>query len=156
MKRWVAAALLLAAAAVLPRLSHPAADVGELEPVAAARISQTPEGVIIRTDTGGEGFGENLQFAVEDLRCRSVRVVFLDSANFLLLENLSEEVWAQLGDYFRPGCYVCRVESEMDLAAAAQYFAVNPPEQTLARLWAEKTLRQTLHWEKGAWSLGGT
>lgn len=150
MKRWLQTGLILAAALILPRLSHPATDVGDLEPVAAVRITQTENGIVLQTDTGASGFGGTLAEAAEDLQAGASAEVFLDTAEYLLIDG---GIPREILEFFRPGCYVCRVEGKVDLEEAVAYLSVHRPEQTLTRLRAGEKLEQTLKAEEGEWRL---
>lgn len=150
MKRWLQVGVIFAAALILPRLSHPATDVGKLEPAAVVQITRTDNWVVLQTDTGASGSGRTLAEAAEDLQAGAAAEVFLDTAEYLLIEgDVSEEIL----EFFRPGCYVCRVEGQVDLEEAVRYLSVHRPEQTLTRLRAGEVLEQTLRTEEGKWRL---
>lgn len=131
MKRFILPLLALLALTTLVRLPSPATDVGKLEPVSTVQIIASYNGVRIRTDTGAEGVGPNLASAVEDLHADTDAYVFLDTADYLLLTNVPDEMTLRLCDYFRPSCRVCTIRGTPDLSFAAQYLTVHPLQTTL-------------------------
>lgn len=138
MKRLAWFVLALAALTVLSRLPHPATDVGELEPVRVVWIGEAG----IRTDTGATGRGADLTTAVEELHDSASGVIFLETAEYVILEP-GYRVGPELYEIFRPSCKVC-VGSGADLVAAAAYLSVHPPDMTLSRLRAGEWGLQTL------------
>lgn len=149
MKRigWIVLGIL--AAGILPRLPHPAVDVGKLEPVALVQITAEDTGIRVETDTGAWGDGASLSEAVEDLRQGADGIVFLDTADYLLLSGDVESYMPQIYGVIRPACKVCYVSGQPDLEEAARYLAIHPPEKTLGDLRAGKSDLQTLTLEGG-------
>ena len=64
MKKYFWGILALAAVWMIPRLSHPAVDIGKLEPVETMLLTVEEQGISIKTDTGAEGYGVTLEGAV--------------------------------------------------------------------------------------------
>lgn len=133
-KRILGAALVLAAVWGLPRLSHPAVDIGKLEPVEAVRLTAMENGIRVETDTGAKGMGRTLEEAVADLRKGTAGEVFLETADKLLISGDLTEFWNEIFALFRPACQVYLTEDEVDLNEAAEYLDTHPSGQTLGRL----------------------
>ena len=133
----------------LPRLSHPAVDVGKLEPVEAVLLTFGGSGVEVETDTGAKGHGPSLQDAVEDLRRGAETQVFLDTAGKLLISGEAGENWNEIYTLFRPSCLVCKAEGDVDLKTAAAYLAVHKPEMNLNRLRTGASSWQVFRIEEG-------
>lgn len=131
MKRFTVIILTVLALSVLSGRATPATDIGELEPVSTVQIIVTHSGVRIRTDTGADGVGRDLPAAVEDLHNDAGARVFLETADYLLLTNVPEELTPRLLDYFRPSCRICTIRGTPDLTFAAQYLTIHQPPKTL-------------------------
>lgn len=133
MKKWLYLTAVLAAVGVLSRLPHPARDISRLEPVRAVYLYMEAGMLCIETDTGGFGSGADLTEATADLRAGADGEIFLDTAEFLIL-NPEVPPAPDFYTHLRPGCKVCYTDTAPDLTAAAEYLAVHPPETTLAHL----------------------
>ena len=135
MKKWLIPIAALAAVAVFSRLPHPARDIADLKPVRAVYIHMEGRTLHIETDTGDSGSGPNLTEACADLKSKADGEIFLDAAEFLLLDPkvpITEEMYSLL----RPDCRVIFTDAPPDLEKAAAYLAQHPPKLTLARLRA--------------------
>lgn len=155
MKRWLYVLVALAAVGALSRLPHPAMDVGKLEPVAVVRVEIESGRYRVETDTGASGVGADLAEAVTALKESASGEVFLDTADFLLIDGNVGESLLQLIEVFRPGCAVCRINGETDLDVAAKYLTIHRPEVTLAHLRAGQRNLQTLELSEGGGTLVG-
>lgn len=132
MKKWLYAAALLALG-LLTRLPHPARDIAKLEPVQLVYIYKEMDHLCIETDTDHRGAGRDILEAAADLRSKADGEIFLETAEFLLLE---EDVTVTV-DFFtllRPGAGVVYTRERPDLTAAAEYLSIHPPEHTLREL----------------------
>ena len=133
MKKWLIPAIVVAAVAVFSRLPHPARDIADLKPVRAVYIHMEGRTLHIETDTGDFGAGADLTEACADLRTKADGEIFLDTAEFLILDPevpITGEIFALL----RPDCRVTFTDASPDLEKAAAYLAQHPPILTLARL----------------------
>lgn len=135
MKKWLYLAGALAAVGILARLPHPARDIFKLEPVRAVYLYPDGGRLCIETDTGDFGSGADLTEAAADLRANADGEIFLETAAFLILDP-AVPPGPELYTHLRPGCKVCYTDAAPDLAAAAEYLSVHPPETTLAHLRA--------------------
>lgn len=131
MKRivWIAAAV--AAVWLLGKLSHPAVDIGKLDPVEVVRLVRMERGIQLETDSGAKGQGESLKAAVADLRRGIGAEVFLDTVDKLILVGNMDGYWEEILAEFRPACQICYGNENMDLKDAAQYLRIHPSEQTI-------------------------
>ena len=110
------------------------ADVGKLEPVEVVYLSEQDERVVLNTDTGGTGHGKNVHEALEDLKETTAGVVYLDTAEFLLLKENATKYIDDLRDILKKSVKVCFVEGEIDLKKAAKYLSIHK-NLPLLRLW---------------------
>lgn len=134
----VAVALLLS----FPRTTG--VDVAKLHPVEVLSVTHSDGQIQIQTDTGASGRGKDLKTAIENLNHSTAAVVFLDTAEYLLLDGAGKALLPELMQYLRPACGVCLVEGEQPLDAVAQYLRTHPPAVTLLKYRAGMTALQTL------------
>lgn len=148
MKRWK---WLLLAAALVPliRMEHTGTDIGDLEPVALVRITANEARVRIITDTGAEGTGETLDDAIADLHASASGEIFLDTAQYLLVDENCVDYLPRLYDHLRPTCRICLAQADTDPEAAAKYLQVHRPEATLLHFRAGAAQLQTLYIKEG-------
>ena len=135
MKKWLIPAIVLVAVAVFSRLPHPARDIADLKPVRAVYIHMEGRTLHIETDTGDSGAGSNLTEACADLRSKADGEIFLDTAEFLILDPkvpITEGFYSLL----RPDCRVTFTDATPDLEKTAAYLTQHLPKLTLARLRA--------------------
>ena len=135
MKKWLIPAIVLAAVAIFSRLPHPARDIADLKPVRAVYIHMEGRNFRVQTDTGDFGAGADLTEACADLRSKADGEIFLDTAEFLILDSkvpVTEVFYSLL----RPDCRVTFTDAAPDLEKAAAYLSQHPPKLTLARLRA--------------------
>ena len=135
MNKWLALDAALAAVAVLSRLPHPATDIAGLKPVRAVYLCQDQGNLTIETDTGDTGTGGDLAEAYRDMRSKADGEIFLDTAEFLILDPAVQVTEAFYG-IFRPACGVVRTESKPDMEAVCGYLSTHGCETTLAYLRA--------------------
>ena len=86
MKKWLYLAAALTAVGILSRLPHPAKDIAKLKPVRAVYLYMELEKLHIETDTGDSGSGTTLAEAYSDMRSGADGEIFLDTAEFLILD----------------------------------------------------------------------
>ena len=133
MKKWLIFAAVLTALAILSRRPHPARDVAMLEPVQAVYIYQKEKTLCIETDTGASGSGNTLTEAAADLKASASGEIFLDTAEFLLLDP-RVAITADFHTLLRPTCGVTFTTAPPDLQAASEFLSVHTPERTLLEL----------------------
>ena len=135
MKKWLLPMATLAAVAIFSRLPHPARDIADLKPVRAVYIHMEGRTLHIETDTGDSGAGGDLTEACADLRSKADGEIFLDTAEFLILDP-EVPITGEIFDLLRPDCRVIFTDASPDLEKAAAYLSQHPPKLTLARLRA--------------------
>lgn len=102
-------------------------DVGSLLPVEAVMVDYKRGKVTITTDTGNVGAGEDLQQAYLDLKENASKQIYLDTADYLILEGDAIQLAEELGDYLKPGIRVCESNGKIDAEEAVQYLAAHTP-----------------------------
>lgn len=124
-------ALVIAAALAFP---VDKTDVGSLQPVEVVHLYQKDEKYVLETDTGDLGMGDTIKAAMEDLAATVSGTVFLDTAEYLLLEKEMVEQAKRIAPYLKKKVRVCEAERGLDLKAAAQYLSAHAPKSTLKEL----------------------
>ena len=131
MKKWIGYTLTLAMIPILSFGGFGGQDVGKLSPVQVVLVRNS-EQVVLLTDTKEQGTGEDVVSAVINMKQTSAAEVFLDTADYLLIEP-GAQVWiTQLQKYLRPSCNVCYVTGGADLERAGLFLQLHEPSLTLA------------------------
>lgn len=86
-------------------------DVAKLEPVEIVYVSNSNGIVSISTDTGAHGSGKSIIEALDMLHATTPGVVYLDTAEYLLLNRAASEQIDQLRGYFHGSVRLCLAES---------------------------------------------
>ena len=133
MKKWLVFAAAVTAVAILSRRPHPARDVARLEPVQAVFIYQEDGTLFIETDTGAAGSGNTLTEAAADMKASASGEIFLDTAEFLLLDP-AVPVTEEFHTLLRPTCGVTFTHATPDLQAVSEFLSVHTPKHTLLEL----------------------
>ena len=131
MKKWLYPAAFLAVS-LLTRLPHPAVDIARLSPVRSIYIHIDGENLTIETDACISGSGLDLLKAYQDLTANADREIFLDTAEFLVLDP-NVTITAEFYDLLRPSTKVSYSMERPDLEAISDYLTIHPPEMTLAK-----------------------
>ncbi len=145
MKKIVVYAALLAAALLLPSKGT---DVGKLLPVEVLAVDQKDGWVVLETDTQDAGMGRTVKEAVENLKETTAGIVFLDTADYLLVSPQAADAVEALRPYLKKSVRLCTVEGQADLEAAAAFLAVHPP-RTRLKAYRDGMNLQTLRCENG-------
>ena len=122
MKRWLLYGILFSAAVLVPVNR---ADVGKLHPVQTVSISYHNEQVVLQTDTGEMGVGETTELALENLKQTAPAIIYLDTAEFLLVEENALRYVADLRRFLESSIRVCLVEPEVELDQASKYLQIH-------------------------------
>lgn len=108
-------------------------DVGKLHPVEVLAVSVSDEQITVETDTGLEGTGKSLKAAIEDLKQTSAGKIFLETANYLLVNEDGISLLPELFALLRPACqvYISAGSGKMD--KVSKYLESHPSDVTLLR-----------------------
>ena len=134
MKKWLYPAVFFAAA-ILSRLPHPAVDIARLDPVRSVYLYMDGDIMTIETDSGDSGTGADLEAAYAALRANAHREIFLDTAEFLILDPnvpIAEDFY----EILRPTTQVVFSNKMPNLETISDYLTIHTPEKTLAKLRA--------------------
>ena len=96
--------LMLSLAAPVKRL-----DVAKLQPVETVAVYYSGNAVVLATDTGNVGQGSTAAKALQDLKESACSVIYLDTAEYLLIgqndQNAAAELRPFLKDSVKVGSY---------------------------------------------------
>ena len=145
MKKIIWYCLLLGAAFLVPVQGT---DVGKLLPVELIQIYKEADTVVIATDAGPTGSGTTVDEAVADMKATASGIVFLDTADHLLVKDLTEEEIDALEKYLKPSVRVCAQIGQIDPEEASAFLRVHKPKRQL-KDWEEGNRAQVLTVENG-------
>ena len=100
-------------------------DIAKLEPVQTVAVSAENAQVIIRTDTGDQGSGADAHEALKDLRKSAAGVIYLDTAEYLLVTESAHSHMEQLEGYFHSSVRVSLWDGQGSVEEAAKYLSVH-------------------------------
>lgn len=99
-------------------------DVAKLEPVQTVAISVESDVVVLETDTENIGKGKDVDSALSDLKETTPGVIYLDTAEYLLVsENAIAHVDA-LRQYLRSGVRVSLWDEKGSIKDASKYLGI--------------------------------
>lgn len=153
MKKWLVYAVALAAVPVLSFGGFGGRDVGKLQPVQAVMVQLENGSLRILTDTEATGRGEDVQKAIEDMNRTADAWVYLDTADYLLLSEGTQDYLPQLREYLRPSCCLCAVAGEIDMSKVGTFLELHQPKQSLTRYEAGEKKLPLLISEEGRMKL---
>lgn len=122
MKRCVFYLLILAVVFVIP---VERTDVGKLQPVQTVAVSYNGGRYVIATDTGGKGEGINLPAALEDLANTTPAILYLDTAEFLLVSENAVEAVEELRQYLKNRVEIYYFSGNPNLEDVSKYLSVH-------------------------------
>lgn len=149
--KWLLLGLI---AVVLARVEHTGTPINQLEPVETVLLTQNNGSIIIETDTGAKGIGNNLDKAIENLQSCTSAQIFLDTAQYLLVSSRTQSMLPQMRAYIRPAARVCIIRGDAELSEVTEYLRTHPPRTQLRELTAEEQL-QVLYYQEGRGQLAG-
>lgn len=131
MKRMLLFAGLIAVTSFLGLMPFEGTDVGKLHPVEVMVVSCVEELIVFETDTGVRGIGKTVDEAIEDLKCASTGMIFLDTVNYVLVHNDVEYMIDLLYGHLRPACQVYTFAGDGKWRNLARYLESHPSNVTL-------------------------
>ena len=123
--------VLYIAALGLVFLGDRGTDIGSLRPVELVQLTQQRGMLILKTDTGDVGWGLTVEQAVEKLIETTPGQIYLDTADYLLLEKGTEEYLPQLQNYLKKRTRMVYAEKNVDLEDTAAYLRIHMPSKTI-------------------------
>ena len=100
-------------------------NIAKLSPIQAVAMYMEDNNVVLETDTGNLGRGKNVLKALEDLKEKTAAVVYLDTAEFLLVaENAVSQV-GEVAQHIKQSVKVCICDAAGRVKEAVQYLDVH-------------------------------
>lgn len=118
MKRIIFCCILLAAAVMVPIKKI---DISDLEPIQIVRMDRQEGSIILETDTGDVGKGENVQAALNQLKKVSSGIVYLDTAEYLVVTDYAKAYIGHIKPFLKNGVRVCLWNGTEKIKDAAKY-----------------------------------
>lgn len=121
-------------------------DVSQLRPIEVIAVYKEDGAVILETDTEDVGRGADALAALEDMKQTSAAVIYLDTAEYLLISQDAAEEAEKLRDTLKESVQLCVAQQKIDLQEAAKYLPVHgelpklrnwKPGQILPIIWLE-------------------
>ena len=123
--------LLYIGALALALLGGRGTDIGSLRPVELVRLTEQGGILILDTDTGDRGWGLTVGQAVEKLKETASGEIYLDTADYLLLEEGTEDYLPDLRHYLKEKTAVVYAVEGIDLKEAVAYLRIHEPTGTM-------------------------
>ena len=96
-------------------------EIANLEPVRAVWLGRQNDQIHLETDTGSRGTGQTVTDALVNLKETSSGIVYLDTAEYLLVsEDATKEITA-LVPYVKKSVRLCQWDGEGDMEWAVKY-----------------------------------
>ena len=124
----------LVLAAVLLWVPVRRTDVGKLRPVQVIAVYEENGQVTLETDTQDRGKGKTGLEALNNLKATTPAVIYLDTADFLLMGDGTDDRIAELEGRLKKSVKLCRVTEKMNLKDAAAYLRVHKQLPSL-KVW---------------------
>ena len=102
-------------------------DIGQLRPVEVVQLYAKGNLLILKTDTGDMGWGITVEEAVRKLKETTPGIIYLDTADYLLLEEGAEEYLPSMKRYLKKRTKVVYGPEELDLEEMAAYLRIHRP-----------------------------
>ena len=118
-------------------------DIGKLRPVQTVMLSRQANDIVIKTDTGDRGIGAGAWEALENLKQTTPAVIYLDTADFLLVSEDALDALQLLRDTFRGAVELYLFSGDIDPSEASKYLQIHGDGLPLKR-WNGQTDLQIL------------
>lgn len=142
------------AAALLPLyFSGAGTELGHMKPAELILVDVENPFVIIKTDLGDEGKGSSFQEAAENMQEKSDGILFLDTAEKIVVSEKALYLLPELEDIFRPAAEVYLGSGAIKPDQAAEYLSARKGNVTLGMLKTGKGRLPVLLAEKGRYHL---
>lgn len=99
-------------------------DVAKLEPVQTVAVSVFDGQVVFQTDTKNKGQAENVTAAVDDLERNTPGVIYLDTAEYLLITKEAVTHMNDIEKYLRPSVKVSLWDGKGSVEEAAKFLEI--------------------------------
>ena len=98
-----------------------AINVGDLHPVQVVSVYKDSGWTVIKTDTEDSGIGGTALQALQNMKDTSEGIIYLDTAEYLLLTKDTEDAVIELTAELKPSVRLCMTKQVDDLQRAAAF-----------------------------------
>lgn len=131
MKKWLFLLTCLGVVVFLGVKNPIGRDVAAIEPVQTVRIFKQGDEIVLQTDTDAMGRGETVDDAIRSMHETSPSYVFLDTADFLIIDPELVAMLPALEDLLRPSCRICLEKGEPDMEKAGAFLNIHKSKMTI-------------------------
>ena len=96
-------------------------DIEKLRPVQIVSVYKQSDWTVIETDTGDKGIGGTARQALQNMKDTSEGIIYLDTAEYLLVTKQTEEATRELIAELKPSVRMCMTTGVEDLKQAVLY-----------------------------------
>ena len=96
-------------------------DIENLRPVQIVSVYKENNWTVIETDTEDRGIGGTAKQALQNMKDTSDGVIYLDTADYLLVSKESESDVVELASELKPSVRMCMTTGTIDLKKAVSY-----------------------------------
>ena len=121
MKKWLFYGAAIAVVLLFSISPFRGTDIAKLAPVEVVWIAQIGDMVYLETDTADVGMGVNVPSALRDMKAKAAGVIFLETANYLIVNLGDEKLLEQMHFVLRPSCLVCVSDKKPVLEDSAAF-----------------------------------
>lgn len=116
-------------------------NVANLLPIEAVAVYMDGDQVVLETDTEHKGIGENAGKALAALKENTPAVVYLDTAEYLLVAPNAAEQVESLRPYLKQSVKVCVCNAAGKVKDAAKYLEIHGDLPAL-KAWKKENLKK--------------
>lgn len=99
-------------------------ELAKLEPVQTVSVDYAQNQIILQTDTGSKGVGDTIEAAIDNLKKGTPGVIYLDTAQYLLLTKDSIPYILGIENHLRNSVRLCLWDGKGSLEMADKYLSV--------------------------------
>lgn len=96
-------------------------DIERLKPVELVFVYEDENKIVIETDTGDKGVGEDAKVALQNLKDTTDGYIYIDTAQYLLMTEKTQDAVETLRPVLKKSLQLCLAQKDVDLAAAARF-----------------------------------
>ena len=100
-------------------------NIADLLPIRAVALYLDGDAIVLETDTEHKGDGSSAVIALQDLKKNTPAVVYLDTAEYLLVSKAAVRFVEELRDSLKPSVKVCVCDAADKVEAVAAYLDVH-------------------------------
>lgn len=147
--KWLVYAAVIGAALLVPVQRT---DVGKLQPIEVVAIQARDHQIILRTELGDRGEGKSVEEALENMKQTTAGVIYLDTAEYLLVSPGAQEYVKEMNDYLKYDVRICIAEEEIPLEKTAAYLDSHKPKLRMDA-WTGAPIGEELVYQKDRFQL---